>query len=393
MEISLINVNMRSAIVLTILTFLLIFFSIGLIDLFLKIYRIKHIKKRKLKREAIRWLISFFLLRIIAIPLIVPFIISNCTTIYSWRQEKINKYKGSTDMSTESVEAIQNIPFQNEVINETETMWERLLNYWLMYDKYCRCSQENNNFASIRSCYQDNTDDLIEWSEVSFHDSIELVKKVYGSELLPTTEYNLLEVGDIIKSYDDPYDVPADVYKAEFWLWVSSRMKDLKPAVLYQAGRSADDILKVLYRDGNITKKEWLFFGSMAISFYFASIERDDGTLDLTLIYYRVAEIFIYLDKYSPFGKEEAYSRHFHLMAEKALGEVEEVLTDTYNRAKKIPYFSCYYAEIMYDFSKLYPDGEENLTDMCREYAIMCVMGDEGEKYCTTCRDILKKLN
>ena len=295
-------------------------------------------------------------------------------------------------VSQEFLASLQNIPFQDEVINEAETVWESMLNQWLMYSGYRKRAEKNDNFAMIRSCYQEDSEDIVEFPNIDIDYLIMLAKEFYGSELLPTTDYSFDEVDKIIKSYDDKFKVPANVYKAEFWIRVSSRMGGFTPNALYQAGRSADDVLKVLCNNGTITVKEWIFFGSMAVSFYLASVKYDDGSRDLPLIYYRIAEIFIYLDKYSPLGNDEAYSRHFRLMAEKALSKVEETLNNTYDRKKKIPYFSCYYAELLDDFRKLYPDGEEILTDMCRDYATMCVMGARGKKYCTTCENILKKL-
>lgn len=396
-----INMNISDIFILVVfIVFLTIIAIICFMKIIAKLGRI-YVKvgkeKRKPKGKTVyRWT-RYIIVKIAAMVLIISIITSSCKTIYVWQQisDMINEAKESkAAVSQEFLVALQNIPFQDEVINETETMWESMLNQWLMYSEYRKRAEKNVNFAQIRSCYQEDSDsdDIVEFPKIDTYNLIELVKEFYGSELLPITYYTFDEVVEIIKSYNDRLKVPVDVYKAEFWIRVSTRMKGSIPNELYQAGRSADDVFKVLHYNRNITIKECIFFGSMAVSFYLASIECDDGSLDLTLIYYRIAEIFIYLEKYSSLGNDEAYSRHFRLMAEKALGKVEEVRNDTYDRKENIPYFSCYYAELLDDFSKLYPDGEENLTDMSREYAAMCVMGAEGGKYCATCENILKKL-
>lgn len=189
--------------------------------------------------------------------------------------------------------------------------------------------------------------------------------------------------------------VPAEVYKAEFWIRISMEKDEFSSEALYQIGRASGDVLKVLKNSNKITIKEWIFFGSMAVSFYLASMECDDGSRDLSLTRYRIAEIFIYLDKYSPLKSEEAYSRHFRLMAEKALGDVEDSFGDTYEYEKirrKLPYFYCYYAEILYDFSRLSPNNEENLAEMCRKYIGRCVMGETEGECCTSCSALSVKL-
>ena len=376
-----INMNISDIFILALfIAFLIIIalvFSMKIIAKLWIIYTNVVKKGRTPKRKTVlRWT-GYIIVRIVAMVAIILIIISSCKTIYYWKQifDVINEEKETeVAVSQEFLAALQNIPFQDEVINESETMWESMLNQWLMYSEYRKRAEKNVNFAKIRSCYQEdfNSDDIVVLPKIDIHNLIELVKEFYGSELLPTIKYTFEGVVKEIKSYNDSLKVPADVYKAEYWIRVSTRMGGFIPKELYQAGRSADDVFKVLYYNGNITVKEWIFFGSMAVSFYLASVEYDDGSLDLSLIYYRIAEIFIYLDKYSPLGNDEAYSRHFRLMAEKALGKVEEALNDTYDRKENIPYFSCYYAELLEYFIKLYPDGKENLTDKigrasCRE--------------------------
>ena len=378
--------------IMSIALYLFIIMIVKLRKMYVKIVK----EKRKPKRKAVYQWIYYFFVRVAAIVVIVSISVSNFNTICDLRQRACminNEMEIKEVVSQEFLEALQNIPFQDEVLNEAETVWESMLNQWLMYSEYRKLAEKNDNFAIIRDCYQENTDDKVEFPHIDINHLIEMTKEFYGSALLPATEYSFFDVEKIIDSYNDKLNVPVNIYKAEFWIWVSSRMGVYTSKALYQAGRSADDVLKVLYKNGTITVKEWIFFGSMAVSFYLASVEYDDGLRDLPLIYYRIAEIFIYLDKYSPLGNDEAYSRHFRLMAEKALRKVEETINDTYDCKKKLPYFSCYYAELLNDFRKLYPDEEENLTDMCRDYAAMCVMGTNGEKYCITCENILKELN
>ncbi len=359
---------------------------------------IKRKGKRKLKKGKKRQLVANFSAKIIAMIIIGEIIINGVKNIYDlWQMftmmEKEEKEKIA--VSQEYLAALENIPFRDEVINDEVTLWENMINEWLMCKEYFARVDECSDFAELRSCYQGNSDNIVEWSQIDIDTLVKQVETVYNSALLPATDYTFDGVEAKIKSYSEANKVPADVYKAEFWIWIC-RVKDrFTSETLYQTGRAADDVLKVLKSSKNITIKEWIFFGSMAVSFYLASIEYNDGLRDLPLIYYRITEIFIYLDKYSPLKNEEVYSQHFCLMAEKALAEVRSAVEGTYdceNIKKKIPYFYCYYAEILYKFSKLYPSEGENLTETCRNYASMCVMGENVDEYCTTCGDILEKL-
>lgn len=82
-------------------------------------------------------------------------------------------------------------------------------------------------------------------------------------------------------------------------------------------------------------------------------------------------------------------------MAEKALGDAEDSFDDTYEYEKirrKLPYFYCYYAEILYGFSRLCPNNGETLAEMCRKYTGRCVMGETKGECCTSCSTLSEKL-
>lgn len=394
-----INTNILVIIVLAVSIFILaVIWARILINIIVasrKIFNIiKRKGKRKLKKEKkLQWVANFSA-RIIAMIIIGAIIISSGKNIYDlWQMEETEKDRLA--VSQEYLAALENIPFQDEVINDEVTLWENMINEWLMCKEYFLRADECSDFAELRSCYQGNSDNIVEWSRIDIDTLVKQVEAVYDSALLPATDYTFDEVEAKIKSYGEAGKVPADVYKAEFWIWICRGKGGFTSETLYQTGRAADDVLKILKSSKKITIKEWIFFGSMAVSFYLASIEYNDGLRDLPLIYYRITEIFIYLDKYSPLKNEKVYSQHFCLMAEKALAEVRSAVEDTYdceNIKKKIPYFYCYYAEILYKFSKLYPSDGENLTETCRKYASMCVMGENVGECCTTCGDILEKL-
>lgn len=398
-----INMDILVMIVLAVLIFILAVFWMGiLINIIVASRRILKILKRKGKRKLKRkikhrWVVNFAI-KIIALNIIGAIIISGSKNIYVWWQIYTMmeaEEKDRVAVSQEYLAALDNIPFRDEVINEEVTLWENIINEWLMYKEYFARVDECSDFAELRSCYQGNSDNIVEWPGINVDKLVKLVESVYDSVLLPATDYTFDEVEAKIGSYDEPSMVPADVYKAEFWIWISRGKGRFTAEELYQTGRAADDVLKVLKSSKKITIKEWIFFGSMAVSFYLASMEYDDGLRDLPLINYRIAEIFIYLDKYSPLKNEEEYSQHFCLMAEKALAEVGNTVEGTYGREnikKKIPYYYCYYAEILHKFSKLCPNERENLIEMCREYASMCVMGERAGECCATCGDILEKL-
>ncbi len=398
-----INTNILVMIVLAVLIFILAVICarilINIIVASRKIFNIiKRKGKRKFKKGKKRQLIVNFSARIITMIIIGAIIKSGGKNIYDlWQMftmmEKAEKERLA--VSQEYLSALENIPFRDEVINNEVTLWENMINEWLMCKEYFARADEYSDFAELRSCYQGNSDNMVEWPRIDIDTLVKQVETAYDSALLPATDYTFDEVEAKIKSYGEADKVPADVYKAEFWIWICRGKGGFTSETLYQTGRAADDVLKVLKSSKNITIKEWIFFGSMAVSFYLASIEYNDGLRDLPLIYYRITEIFIYLDKYSPLKNEEVYSQHFCLMAEKALAEVRSAVESTYdceNIKKKIPYFYCYYAEILYKFSKLCPSEGENLTEACRKYASMCVMGENVGECCTTCGDILEKL-
>lgn len=355
-------------------------------------------KRKALRKTKRQWTFNI-LLRILLISMAVVVIIFDCRNLALIEQQISvidHKEKEAREaVSQKYLATLSNIPFQDEVLNKKTTLWEDLLNEGLMYKEYSARSEENFSFAELRSCYQGTSDNIVEWPEIDIDMLVKQIKEVYGSELLPVTEADFEEVNDEIKSYGDPLMVPAEVYKAEFWIRLSMEKDGFSSEALYQIGRASDDVLKVLKNSNKITIKEWIFFGSMAVSFYLASMECDDGSRDLPLTHYRIAEIFIYLDKYSPLKNDEAYSRHFRLMAEKALEDAEHSFDNTYEYEKikrKLPYFYCYYAEILYDFSRLCPNNGETLAEMCKEYASRCVMGETEEECCTSCSTLSEKL-
>lgn len=383
-----------SIIACIILSICMLWILLHIIAVFRSIWKNVIIRKRKPKRKLVRKWILAIAIRIIIEYMMMTVLFVLCGKIYACLQTT----KESDSIQQEYKAALQSIPFQNEVMNSTETIWEHLLNKELMYQNYTNLANECDDFDEIRELYVNGNEDMAMLGCVDVDELVSHVEAFYGTQILPITNKTLNEVTKDIPPLDERLYVDVNLYKTEFWLRASQCDANTTAAWLYQTGRAADDAFKVLVNDGERSLKQLMFFGAMAISFYLASVEYNDGNRDLPMIYYRIAEVFIYLDKYSSIADTETYKRHFLLMAEKALLMAEEEFYSVQEEKKiqeKFVYFNCYYAEILYKYNKMNWSKNGNLAKVCSEYANACIAGtdfDGSAGHCKNCGDILMRL-
>lgn len=388
-----------TGICIVILSIYMVWVLLCIIAIFLSIWKKIVIEKRKPKVKRIRKWIWQIISRLIVVSLIINIVVDTGKGLYTWGQMPPLSRKENGSVQQEYQAVLQGIPFANEVINRTETIWEHLISEELMYKNYVEWGEEYDDFDQLRNLYMSNNVDMAMWIHIDVDELVSHMESFYGTEILPVTDKTLEEVMEEIPPLNVRLYSDVNLYKNEFWLRGSKCGADSSAAWLNQTGRAADDVFKVLINSGAISLKQLIFFGAMAISFYLASVECDDGERDLPLIYYRIAEIFICLNKYSSLREDEAYSQHFYLMAENALILAKEEFNNAYGEGNiqgKLPYFNCYYAEILYKFNRMHWSESERLVKMCGEYAEACIAGDDlngTEGYCVSCGDILARLS
>ena len=268
-------------------------------------------------------------------------------------------------------DAIDKIPFHDEMINEEQTIWEHLFVEEMLYDKYEQLGGDEFDFKNLREKYVNEFCDADELPNIAIDELKEHVKFFYGSEILPVTNKTLERVVTEIPPLEDRINTDVLVFENEFYLRVDKCDLSSPDECFYQVARAADDAFKVLFHEKNLSIKKKLFYGSMAVAFYLASINNYEGNIDLLLTYYRIAEIYIYLYKYVGFIQENIdYSKHCLLMSEMFLILAKKEYSkkmDFDDIHKKLTYFNYYYADILFDYITKYCKDEE-----VEEIGFMC---------------------
>lgn len=358
---------------------------------------------RKRKKEWIqRWIVQILVFAAgIGILLFVACCLQGGLAEWSKYLEAESKTTVSDETSeVRYAEAVQKIPFHNVVVNEEHTVWEELLNERLLYRNYLTWEKEADSFDAMWRCYRKYYVEASRLPKIEIDEVVKLAEMFYGSEILPENHRTLSEVEEDTPKLDDRMHADVTIYQNEFWLRAVPCNKASSDNELYQAGRAADDVFKILAA-GDYTYKEMVFYGSMAVSFYLACIENYAGNIDLELVYYRIAEIYLYFYKYIfPDDGDASYHLHFLLSAEAFLMLAEKEhkkKSGDKDILEKLPYFSCYYAEILYKFLVIYDSGYEWAEDLCCEYAEQYLnssysTGDSKVRSRESCEDILTNL-
>lgn len=289
---------------------------------------------------------------------------------------------------------IEKLPFHNEIPDQEQTIWEDLIYEFLLYSE----SEGMSNFDQLRSSYQNEIFELQKIPHIKVDTIVEYVNSFYGTEILPLTNKKLEEVEEKVLPLGERFNTDIEVLKNRFWLRASKCSIESSAESLYQAGRSADDVFKVLISKPDFSVKEVIFYGSMAVAFYLVSVEYDEGNIDLPFVYYSIAEIYIYLEKNVDFGENNIMYLHCLLMAEVFLALAEKeyrMISKDEDIHEDLSFFSCYYAEIVYKFIIEYGKKDVEFISMCKERASQYVNSDYSKKYVgcrNSCKDILERL-
>lgn len=311
-------------------------------------------------------------------------------------------YKTNKDIATfKYIDMVDKISFKDEIINEEQVIWEHLFDEELLYEKYKQLNESVLDISNLRKRYGNEFCDSDELPFIDIDELLEHVTSLYGSDILPVTNKTLEEVMMQIPPLEERMNMDVLVFENEFYLRVVKCNVDSSDECFYQVARAADDAFKVLFNGRNPSNKKVLFYGSMAVAFYLASVKYYERNINLILVYYRVAEIYIYLYKYVDFIREnKEYRKHCLLTAEIFLVLAKEEYSkklDANDIHEKLTYFGHYYADILFEFITKYCKGEEDeeIVSMCCKFANDYLNSPYTVNYKENregCKDILNNL-
>lgn len=353
----------------------------------------KHISKKFVKKRCKQFFIA------LAIFIVLLMIFLNVIRI----MQKYYQFLPTSDyesevgeLSIEYLKALDELPFHDVTTNEEETIWSRLVYTELLYNRYLEWTKQPVSFDELRETYVDIIYNVNELPFIEIDELLKYVNMFYDSEILPFTDDNLNDINRELER-----EPSIKLYQNEFWLRAKVCSSNSSSLQFYCTGVAADNVFKTLCNEGKPSVKEAIFYSSMAVAFYLAAVKYYENNFDLILLYYRLAEIYIYLEEYIFFGEDnETYSKHFLLMAEVflMLAETEYAKlaqNEDIHSHEKITYFGHYYSLILYKFIIEYQSKDEKLITMCRKYANQYLNSPYTGYYeggCITCEDILIKL-
>lgn len=353
------------------------------------------LKKRiiqKRKRKIMIGLLTFVLLLFVCVSLIKS-LLAFAALSDTIAGENVNDEINLVNF----LEIVEKIPFHDEALVEEQTIWEKLVCTDLLYGEYLEKSEGVTDFDELRKAYQGEFYEAQEIPFIEIDELIEQVKLFYGTEILPFTDKTLEDVEAEILPLEERLNTDVEVFQNEFWLRAGSCNADSSDECLYQAGRAADDVFKVLCNKADTGNKMKIFYSSMTVGFYLASIEYDTGNINIPLVYYRIAEIYIYLEEQLDFGENEEIKLHCLLMAEifLMLAEKEYEKIEGGDIHKDLPFFSYYYAQILNKYIVKYNSKDKEVESKCYDYATQYINSPYSLKYpdCrNSCNDILDNL-
>lgn len=373
--------------------------------------------KRKIKRNALAMkTFECFLYFIVGIFLIRPLAI-NFENLRKLEQTmKHNKSANYTEYhsSEELLMALESDYFIDEVTNEIEVLWVPLIYNNIGLSNYITWEEETNSFDELRGKYLASINSLI----VPSADLTEIcsnIKAFFGTSFTSDTTditRSLEKVTDEIREKNGKKEVVSpELYAEELYLR-SLICKRNSAEALHQLGRSADDTLKqTVNKEDNIQSifevdnKTLIFFSSIAIASYQLELEQYGKKTglsvtkkDIALIYYRMAEIYIYLDKHCSFtGNYSFYHQHFKLSAEACLARAQSEYDPTYiglDMNKEFPYFDDYYAELLSYFIIQYGAHEDGIIDEFYDHANKYINSPHARKNnVKNCQDLITRMD
>lgn len=357
---------------------------------------IKRYNKISGRKKIIRRGISLFAF-LMVLSLMIGCLWKTGEGLYDWcTYERIREEESirNEEIMSQYSMLIEKLPFHNEILNQEQTIWEDLVYDYLLYSE----REDLSDFDELRNSYWKKIFELQEIPHIKIDTIVECVKSFYGTEILPLTDKTLEDVEKQILPLEKRFDTDIMVLKNRFWLRASKCNTESSDDSLYQAGRSADDVFKVLINKPDFSVKEAIFYGSMAVSFYLVSVEYDKGNIDLPFVFYSIAEIFIYLEKKVDFGENNVIYLHCLLMAEVFLALAEKEYKEAHENGdihENLTFFGCYYAEIVDRIIIKCEKKDIELTAICKKYASQYIESDFSKKYVAcrkSCNDILERL-
>lgn len=350
--------------------------------------------KRKLRNKRIRKNILQFIVAV----MIVVLLFSSVKGFAKNVSRSMNFGKGGAIDLFQNQDVVDDIPFHDEAFSD-ERIWEHLYSVELAYGNCEEWLEKESEFGKLRENYINRIYKTKQLSFIKVEELLEHINFFYGTEILPSTNKTLDEVTAEILPLKDRLNTDVEVFQNEFWLRATKVNKYSSDECLYQVGRAADDAFKVLFKKQPDSVKPLIFYGSMVVAFYLASIGCYKGNIDLAYAYYRIAEIYIYLEKYVNRVKcEEKYSKHCLLMAEVFLMLAETEYSDEIKEGdihQRLTYFDCYYAEILYKAITSYEFKEEEFITLCCNHATQYLSSAYSKRYpkCRkSCSDIIVNL-
>lgn len=362
------------------------------------VYLIKNklfLKERIIQKRRIRILIC--LIVYVGLLVVFIFLIKSLLNLSTSTVTVVEENVNDENMYV-YLEIVAKMPFNDEILAKEQTIWDQLIYNDLLYSEYLKSVERAADFDELRELYQSEIYEVQEIPFIAIDELIEQVELFYGTEILPFTEKTLEKVESEVLPLAERLNTDLEVFQNEFWLRASNCSADSSDECLYQAGGAADDAFKVLFNEArSIGNKMEIFYSSMTVGFYLACIKYDAGNINRPLVYYRIAEIYIYLEKEVDFGEDEEIKLHCLLMAEifLMLAEKEYEKTGGEDIHKDLPYFSCYYAEILNKFIVKYDSKSEDVVSICFKNATQYLDSSYTSKYPKnrdSCSDILENL-
>lgn len=358
-------------------------------------------KKRKIKRKALIRKIFQMILCFFMILISMSTLIDNLKRLQMAEQATTNgkpkNYTGKYD-SEEYSSVLETVYFNSEINNEKETIWERFLLNEIGLSNYNVWSDESESIIELRKKYLGNiTNDSI-LPPADLDKICEYIDYFYGTSFIPYTTRTLEEVSDEISA---DADASPELYAEELYLR-SLTCAEGTFEIIYQLGRAADDAFKQSVKYNKKDDKQLIFFASITLAAYqLALCEYEDSidtNTDITLIYYRMAEIYIYLDKhYIPSDECRFYKTHFKFSAEAYLARARieyDPADEKLDMNEKYPYYDDYYAELLSYFIKQYDVHEDKITEEFYRHALTYIYSPYGKDgNVKNCNNLIEKMD
>lgn len=332
------------------------------------------------------------------------------------KNKELSPYSGeqNADLSREEeqeYERIKNgIVFEEEQLNATETVtiWENILYNGIRIERFDLSSENNKDINTLRTDNEEYS--LLLYNDVmSMNDLKKLIDFSIEVGIFSETERTVEAISADIRKMKKKQEIgedlgtldPEKLYTEEFLARLKKFEDSHDMENLYQAARASNDAFYQLFPlkdDG--AKKKILLLATITISLYKmyvneSALNNESCVVDLSLINYRTAEIYIYLYRYYYIDKEyEQLRLSIISKAETFLNKAADNFYFEHTNEdinKRYPYYDAYCADIFY----LYYIKTDNpqYAEECRKHSISYLeSNDARDNEKASCRDYLIKI-